>query len=52
MTTSGAPAARQGHNAVWTGSEMIVFGGYNSDATYGDTFAYSPSRLLYLYLRQ
>lgn len=25
------PAARKGHTAVWTGSEMIVFGGTNSD---------------------
>jgi N-acetylneuraminic acid mutarotase len=27
-TTSNAPAARSGHTAVWTGSEMIVWGGY------------------------
>jgi N-acetylneuraminic acid mutarotase len=25
--TTGAPAARSGHTAVWTGSEMIVWGG-------------------------
>ncbi|MDH4452720.1 MAG: hypothetical protein QE570_06040 [Verrucomicrobiota bacterium] len=29
MTTIGAPAARSGHAIVWTGSEMIVWGGYN-----------------------
>ena len=30
MTTNGAPAARYDHTAVWTGSEMIVWGGYGS----------------------
>jgi hypothetical protein len=28
-TIVNAPSARQGHNAVWTGSEMIVWGGYD-----------------------
>lgn len=27
MTTNNAPSARYGHSAVWTGSEMIIFGG-------------------------
>ena len=27
-TTTGAPAARLSHAAVWTGNEMIVWGGY------------------------
>lgn len=26
--TVGAPSARYGHTAIWTGSEMIVWGGY------------------------
>ena len=26
-STTAAPAARQSHTAVWTGSEMIVWGG-------------------------
>jgi len=30
MSTSGAPDARAGHTAVWTGTEMIVWGGYLS----------------------
>jgi N-acetylneuraminic acid mutarotase len=36
------PAARKGHSAVWTGTEMIVFGGSNTDylAAAG---RYSPS---------
>ncbi len=29
MSTSNAPAARMYHTAVWSGTEMIVFGGYN-----------------------
>ncbi|HEU5179358.1 MAG TPA: kelch repeat-containing protein [Candidatus Polarisedimenticolia bacterium] len=28
--TSGVPAARGGHSGVWTGSEMIVWGGTNT----------------------
>ncbi len=28
-STLGAPAARGGHTAVWTGTEMIVWGGYD-----------------------
>ncbi len=27
-STTNAPAARASHTAVWTGSEMIVWGGY------------------------
>ena len=27
-TTNNAPDARFGHTAVWTGGEMIVWGGY------------------------
>ena len=30
-TTVNAPDARWGHTAVWTGSEMIVWGGYGTD---------------------
>ena len=32
VTTTGAPTARDSHTAVWTGSEMIVWGGYNGTA--------------------
>jgi len=28
LPTNGAPVARTGHTAVWTGSEMIVWGGH------------------------
>src|SRR5262249_4703288 len=33
-TTANAPVPRTGHTAVWTGSEMIVWGGRN---VYGNT---------------
>src|SRR2546423_11133857 len=29
-STAGAPATREHHTAVWTGSEMIVWGGWGS----------------------
>jgi N-acetylneuraminic acid mutarotase len=31
-STTNPPLARWAHTAVWTGSEMIVWGGYNDDA--------------------
>ncbi|MEO8350688.1 MAG: kelch repeat-containing protein [Chthoniobacteraceae bacterium] len=41
---STAPAARSGHSAVWTGSEMIVWGGYGDSAQYfGNGGRYRPS---------
>ena len=49
-TTTNAPSNRPGHTAVWTGSEMIVWGGYNLRAAtqiYGSTLntggRYNPS---------
>jgi len=39
-STTNAPSNRPGHTAVWTGSEMIVWGGYNLRAPtqiYGST---------------
>ena len=32
MDTNGAPSPRTGVSAVWTGQEMIAFGGYNASA--------------------
>ena len=41
-STTNAPAARASHTAVWTGSEMIVWGGYGG--TYLNTGGrYNPS---------
>jgi hypothetical protein len=36
------PAARFQHTAVWTGSEMIVWGGDNGGGYFNDTFSYTP----------
>ena len=35
-STSNAPSARYAHTAVWTGSEMIVWGGY-AGSSYSNT---------------
>lgn len=49
ISTTGAPAARWGHVAAWTGSEMVISHGYQVGRTYGrydpltDTWAaYAP----------
>jgi len=39
-----APAARDGHTAVWTDNEMIIWGGYDSVSYYYDTGGrYNPA---------
>jgi N-acetylneuraminic acid mutarotase len=39
-----APLARQGHSAVWTGTEMIIWGGIDADGTFLNTGArYHPA---------
>ena len=46
VSTAGAPAARQFHTAVWTGSEMIVWGGRSQRDTGGsfnDGARYNPA---------
>jgi N-acetylneuraminic acid mutarotase len=45
ISTTGAPDARRFHTAVWTGSEMIVWGGYgNGSGGYLNTGSrYNPS---------
>jgi N-acetylneuraminic acid mutarotase len=35
VSTNGAPSARSGHTAVWTGTEMIVWGGAGQDLSGG-----------------
>jgi N-acetylneuraminic acid mutarotase len=46
MSTTGAPSARTSHTATWSGTEMIVWGGYFFDGTdhYLDTGGrYNPT---------
>lgn len=43
-TNSGVPSVRQDHTAVWTGSEMIVWGGQGSIGNYRDNGGrYNPT---------
>ena len=41
-TTVDAPSPRQGHTAVWTGTEMIIWGGVGGSGELGDGAAYDP----------
>ena len=43
MTTTGAPTARYFHTALWTGSEMIVWGGDNYASVFNDGGRYNPA---------
>jgi hypothetical protein len=38
----GAPSARSGHTAVWTGTALAVWGGQHSGTVLGDGALYSP----------
>src|SRR5205814_678772 len=51
VTTTGAPAGRELHTAVWTGSEMIVWSGYRNGRSFNDTWSYTPGRVMFLYLK-
>ena len=58
-STTGAPTARSGHTAVWTGTEMIIWGGANDSNYYNTGARYNPTTnswsglsLAYLELRE
>jgi N-acetylneuraminic acid mutarotase len=42
MNTSGAPPARQFPAAVWTGTQMIIWGGYGDQDYLNDGWRYDP----------
>ena len=42
-TTADTPVGRMGHTAVWTGTEMIVWGGENDTGYLDDGGRYNPS---------
>ncbi|GAC1356357.1 MAG: hypothetical protein NVSMB47_09800 [Polyangiales bacterium] len=44
VSPKGAPTVRGGHSAVWTGTEMIVYGGVTGDPVtpLGDGGRYTP----------
>lgn len=37
-----APAPRSGHTAVWTGTRLLIWGGRNGEAFFGDGSMYDP----------
>jgi N-acetylneuraminic acid mutarotase len=50
MATEAAAPARVLHSVVWTGTEMLVWGGVTGDY-FDDTYSYKPPRLMYLYVK-
>ena len=47
----GAPPPRTGHTGIWTGTNMLVWGGRNATDLLKDTYTYTPSGTFYLYQR-
>jgi N-acetylneuraminic acid mutarotase len=43
ISSAGAPAARRNHTAVWTGNEMIVWGGDAGGTYFGGGGRYAPA---------
>ena len=43
ITTTGAPSARSGHAAAWTGSKLIVWGGLQGGTHLNDGGIYDPA---------
>jgi len=42
-STVGAPSPRGGHSAVWTGSRMVVWGGFNGSVKFDSGGRYDPA---------
>jgi hypothetical protein len=51
VTTVGAPSGRQYFTALWTGSTMLIWGGQGNGGDFSDPYGYTPSRVLYLYVK-
>lgn len=51
-STTGAPSVRTHHTAVWTGTEMIVWGGFDGSTPVNTGARFTPSRPVYVYLKQ
>ena len=50
-TLTGSPASRFNHTAIWTGVEMLIFGGKGSFFPLDSLYKYAPPRFMYLYLK-
>src|SRR5690606_10616532 len=42
VAAANAPAARSQHTAAWTGSEMIIWGGWQAQVSLGTGGRYNP----------
>ncbi len=51
ISQTGAPTARVHHTGVWTGSEMIVWGGWKNPGFVNDGGRYTEPRTLWLFLK-
>ncbi len=47
MSTTGAPVPRRGHVAVWTGNEMLVWGGWDATGSLAAGARFNPSAKLW-----
>ncbi len=43
LSSTGAPSARAGHTAVWTGQHLLVWGGFGQSTYRGDGARYDPA---------
>ena len=43
MATNSAPAGRYNHSSIWTGTELIIWGGWDCTSTFGDGARYNPA---------
>ncbi len=43
LPTTGAPAARAGHTAIWTGQQFLVWGGQGNGVLLGDGGRFDPA---------
>ena len=46
-----APGGRADHTGVWTGNEMIIWGGLGQSGDLNDTWSYTPGKTMFLYLK-
>jgi hypothetical protein len=49
-TQPNTPAARDGHTAVWTGAEMLVWGGIGGTGDFNDGGRFNPATATWIYL--
>jgi hypothetical protein len=50
-TLTGCASYRRDHSAVWDGTQMLIWGGDQAGKMRKDTYAYTPARSMYLYMK-